>query len=343
MSGSSLDGLDVCYCRFEQSGEVWSFKLLLAETFVLPEALTRKLGTADSLASGELLALDVEYGEWIGAQLKGWIQKNHLLPLVMGIHGHTVFHNPDRKISIQIGSGLMISSITGLAVVDAFRTLDVYKGGQGAPLVPAGEHYLFKGSDAFVNLGGIANVSVHTGTVKAWDIAPCNQILNHFSQKLGHSFDKNGDIARSGSMDTDWFEKIAGLEYFQRLPPKSLSNQWRQNILEGRLPAPETGLHTYTRFLAGRIAQDLIASTTPSSQVLVTGGGAFNAFLIEELRANLPRAMVVVVPDESIINFKEALIFGFLGLLRYLKTVNVFCSVTGASEDSIAGTLHFPG
>lgn len=340
MSGSSLDGLDVCYCRFEQVADQWAFKLLKAETFTLPKALQARLKAADQLPAVDLLTLDADYGDWIGHALKKWISDFHLEPLLIGVHGHTVFHEPARRVSLQIGSGQLISLITGHAVIDAFRTTDVYRGGQGAPLVPVGEHFLFPRYKAFLNLGGIANVSVHHDPVQAWDIAPCNQIFNHFAGLLGKEYDHNGELAATGRTDQPWYDRIAEAPYFRQAPPKSLSNQWRMLILQGSLPGPADALRTYADFLSDEIVAALHEHLPVGSAVLVTGGGALNGFFIGELQKKLHPGHTIVVPDEFIVHFKEALIFGFLGLLRSLSRVNVFRSVTGASEDSIAGTLH---
>lgn len=340
MSGSSLDGLDVCYARFTSEEDSWGYKVLFSKTLDIPGDLTQSLRNADKLSSLELFKLDANYGQWIGKEIISIIGKEKLEPDLIGIHGHTVFHEPSENISVQIGSGLMISDITKVPVVDNFRIADIIKGGQGAPLVAVGEHYLLKEYAGFVNLGGIANIAIHDKNVLAWDIAPCNQILNHFAQKLGLGYDKSGELAKSGNFENEWFQNISELEFFKLKPPKSLSNQWRENILDFNSPQPRNALHTYCHFLADHISSDLLGHLPKGSKVLFTGGGTLNDFLIQEIKKRLDTKLKVVIPAESLINYKEALIFGFLGLLRKLEKVNVFSTVTGASTDSVAGNLY---
>lgn len=342
MSGSSLDGLDVACIHFSSGDEGWDYEFVCTETLEIPKRITDLLQIADELPSLDLYKLDVQYGQWIGEKVLEFAKKNAFQPELIGIHGHTVFHEPQDKVSIQIGNAQLISQITHCPVIDNFRAPDVLKGGQGAPLVPAGEHHLFSEYQGFVNLGGIANIAVHKDIIHAWDVAPCNQILNHFARQLGHTYDKGGNLARSGSRDETWHQQIANLSYFKQPPPKSLSNQWREKILQFDSPVPANALKTYTDFLATRIGSELLEHLPASARVLITGGGAYNAYLIEQIRQHTSDNLEIVVPDHNLIEFKEALVFGFLGLLRMLGQPNVFCSATGASSDTVAGIIYYP-
>ena len=340
MSGSSLDGLDVCQARFISEADSWSYEILQTETLALPEVLRTALHHSDQLDSLELYKLDARYGEWIGQEVAAFVRKHELQPEVIGLHGHTVFHEPAQKISIQIGNGLIVSQLTQTPVVDNFRAADVIKGGQGAPLVPVGEHYLFGGYAAFINLGGIANIAVHGQDILAWDIAPCNQVLNYYAQQLGYAYDAAGSLARAGHPDPEWLQEITSLQYFNQRPPKSLSNQWKSHIINSCKLAPKDALSSYCQFLAKLIAQELLEHLAPHDRVLLTGGGTFNNFLIQGIKQHLAGQIALILPSEELINYKEALIFGFLGLLRRLGMINVFRSVTGAETDSVSGTIH---
>lgn len=345
MSGSSLDGLDVCWCEFEDVKSNWSHKVLHSSTITLPDTLKKELANSDKLQPKELSHLDLKYGKWIGRELNQFICSSGHKPDLIGIHGHTVFHEPKTKgISLQIGSGKVIRDISGVEVVDNFRMKDIALGGQGAPLVPVGEHFIYPEYDTFLNLGGICNISIHTqNNIQAWDIAPCNQVLNHFAQLKSLPYDHGGQLAKSGNVDANWLKALHSLDYFKLPPPKSLSNQWTKKVLEGSPAKVENALCTYTQFLAEVISEPLIAAESTSKSMLISGGGAFNNTLIEALAKELNTQVSLTIPDEQVVAFKEAIIFAFLGLLRKLNIPNVYASVTGAQRDSVSGDLHTVG
>ena len=341
MSGSSLDGLDICVSTFSLTKNGWTYSITHAETISIPEPLTRQLRFSDQLTPTDLDKLDTEYGEWIGNELNNLVSKKKLTVDLIGIHGHTVFHDPiHQKISVQIGNGSKINELTGIEIVDNFRMTDISLGGQGAPLVPAGEHYLFPEYKAFLNLGGICNIALHEDQrIMAWDIAPCNQVLNHFAQLLGHSYDAGGQLSLQGELDMEWLKYLHSLDYFQKEPPKSLANQWTQVVLKHAPTNPSDGLATYVHFLAKEISKSLLSRPDIGS-VMITGGGAYNEALIDQLNILLKGTVSLHVPSVEIIEYKEALIFGFLALLRKLNMANVFASATGAQRDSVSGDLH---
>lgn len=342
MSGSSLDGLDVCLVRFESHpSDRWTYRVERCATLPLPEEMANKLQMADTLSGRALAALDVTYGQWIAEQVRLFLAEVEK-PAVIGMHGHTVFHEPGQHFSIQIGSGAVVAEHTGIPVVDRFREKDVIMGGQGAPLVPNGERYLYPGFGGFVNLGGIANASVHSSALTAWDVAPCNQILNHFAQQLGFPYDDQGALASAGQLRTDLLQRWQQLDYFHQPPPKSLANQWSQEILQLANGKPEDLLCTYTHFLAHLLVAQLQSLLPKGAQVLFTGGGTFNNYLMERIREAAGTHFQVVIPDAQTIAFKEAIIFAFLGLRRKLNLINVFCEVTGARANSCSGILHEP-
>ena len=342
MSGSSLDGVDFCLASFER--DAWSFQILEATTIPIPERIKNKLKRSDRLSGYDLIRLDIDYGDWIGRQLKSFAASDHLIEAV-GFHGHTVFHEPVHKLSLQLGNGLVISSVSGLPVVDDFRTRDLLMGGQGAPLVPKGEIMLFPEYRAWVNLGGIANITVkESDNVLAWDIAPCNQVFNFFAQKLNFPYDKDGALAKEGSLEKKWTDGLKDLPYFKTKPPKSMSNQWiNEHILKNPSIDPKDALHSFAELLAGEVAKSICLSASGNDKVLFTGGGTHNTYLMERIRNFLKEQNIqIVTPSAEIIDFKEALIFAFLGLLRKLGIPNTMGMATGASKDTVSGTLHLP-
>ncbi|MEQ9305033.1 MAG: anhydro-N-acetylmuramic acid kinase [Marinoscillum sp.] len=335
MSGSSLDGLDICACKFSLTNH-WKYKIVKTETVTIPPDLKEQLRKSEYLDSKGLGSLDDLFGRWIAATLDGWLIRENFTPELIGLHGHTVFHDPSKEVSIQIGNGKLVAETLGVSVVDNFRIKDILNGGQGAPLVPVGEHFLFSGNQGFINLGGIANISLHQDQITAWDIAPCNQVLNHFAEKCGLTYDKGGLLAQQGRVELSWLKYLNGLDYFRQEPPKSLSNQWTKKVLNNHPEDPKDALATYCDFLSSEIVKSL----QPPMKVMVTGGGAFNRLLIDQIRMKASESCEIIIPDTQLLEFKEALIFGFLALLRKLNMVNVFASVTGAQQDTVSGDLH---
>lgn len=338
MSGSSLDGLDICLSEFSDQSNGWSYNIKQCHTVDLPSNIKDTLLMSPHLE--DLSLIDKSFGRWIGEKIVEFIDRSSYD--LIGIHGHTVIHKPQDGKSIQIGSGREIAQITNCIVIDNFRQEDIMKGGQGAPLVPMGEKYLFSGYDAFLNLGGICNVSIHNADkITAWDVGPCNQVLNFFANQIGKPFDENGDIARKGTLDYQWLTKLNSIAYFRKLPPKSIGNDWVQRHFFDQTLKPEIGLHTFNEFLGYQTALE-ISNNLSKGKILITGGGAYNKFFIERLRHHLGEQHEVLIPSDEIIEFKEALIFGFLALLKKLDLENVLASVTGASSNTSAGDLHVP-
>ncbi len=334
MSGSSLDGLDACLVELEMVGSNWRFAILEAHTLTIPEALTNQLRQSSLVSAKELLALDVKYGEWISSAIAPLTKQIDLIAL----HGHTVFHSPKDKISVQIGSGEVIAVRTGKPVVANFRTQDILLGGQGAPLVPMGEKLLFPEYDGFFNLGGICNATFRKEQQwNAGDIGPFNQVFNHFAKMLRAPIDTNGDLARSGKVVPELIATWNANPYFAQPFPKSLANQWvTSHFLLSSTFSPQDVLHSFAQFISDQIVTTI--HKHQPAKTLITGGGAKNGFLIELLKSKCQRELVI--PEVEIVDFKEALIFALLGLLRFRGEVNVLASCTGASRDSSSGILY---
>ncbi|MDZ7607548.1 MAG: anhydro-N-acetylmuramic acid kinase [Cyclobacteriaceae bacterium] len=262
-------------------------------------------------------------------------------PELIVSHGHTIFHQPGIGLTLQIGDGYRIMKKTGIKTVCDLRSLDVALGGQGAPFVPIGDKLLFPQYDFCLNLGGFSNISTDIdGRRIAYDICPVNTVLNFLASRVGFDFDKDGEIARSGKPVESLLEILNNLPYYKLTPPKSLGIEWVNSYVLPLLQGHEVAdlMHTFCRHIAHQIAVSIPSGNTKRS-VLVTGGGAKNTFLIEMIKNEIGKNAEVVIPDEQTVDFKEAIIFGFLGLLRALGQVNTLKSVTGASADSSGGII----
>lgn len=341
MSGSSLDGLDIALVRLAEKEGQYTFIIEAAETLPYPKYWHDQLANAFLSTPEALLPLDKEYGTYLGKQVKDFIAKNGVNPDFVASHGHTVFHKPERRFTLQIGDGQALADACGYTVVNDFRTEDVSKGGQGAPLVPIGDKLLFAEYDICLNVGGIANVSYEVdGKRIAYDICIANQALNWLAQREGLDYDKDGLLARKGKVDMDLLKRLNGHPFYGMTPPKSLGREFFEQHQKSLLKGLSTSdlLATFTEHIALQVA--LAVSTLPKGKLLVTGGGARNKYLIERLQAR--SAHDIVVPDNTTIDYKEALIFALLGLLRLEGKTNVLCSATGAPSDSCSGKIWHP-
>ena len=338
MSGTSLDGLDICHVKLSKS-ENWSFEILATETISYKENWKLKLQNANQLSAEDLLALDKEFGFFLGEKTQEFILKQNISELdVIASHGHTVFHQPHRKFTLQIGDGRAIKIITNKTVVYDFRSQDVLMGGNGAPLVPIGDELLFSEFDACLNLGGFSNISLKKNEERiAFDISPVNVVLNFFAEKLGKNYDENGDFAKNGNINLAILEQLNALDFYKKQHPKSLGIEFVNAEIFPLLnnETPENVLATFTEHIAIQISK--VFNENQLKKVLVTGGGAFNAYLIEKL--NEKTTSEIIIPDEKIINFKEALIFALMGVLRMNNEANVLCSATGSSANHSSGII----
>ena len=338
MSGTSLDGLDIALCRFEESGGIWQFEILEAETLPYTDPWRNRLISAFGEGAYSLAKLHSDYGKYIGECSSEFFKAKGIQPQLIASHGHTIFHRPNEGVTFQLGCGASIAAATGIDTVSDFRTLDVALGGQGAPLVPVGDHYLFGGHKFCLNLGGFANISFEKeGKRLAFDICPANTALNYLASRKGLSYDSGGELAMNGQIIPELLDQMNSLAYYHQQGPKSLGREWYEKaflplIINGSYSI-EDRLRTTVEHIAVQISNSLFLS--PGTTLFTTGGGAFNHFLIETIEEHISRHGIhVVVPDSNVVQFKEALIFAFLGLLRHLGRVNVFSSVTGAERDS---------
>jgi len=343
MSGTSLDGLDIAYCSFTYNNSKWSFSILAADTIAYDKHWLQKIQSAPKLPGLDLLKLHNEYGTYLGKQVSSFIKKNRIKKVdFVSSHGHTIFHQPKERLTFQLGSGANLAAACELPVVNDFRSLDVALNGQGAPLVPIGDKLLFSEFEYCMNLGGFANISYEEkGKRIAFDICPVNIVLNYLAQKLGKEYDKNGTVAARGKRDNELLKKLNALGFYKASPPKSLGREWLENefipVLDKSKCNTEAKLATVVSHIAEQIG--LVFNGRRKGKLLITGGGAFNTYLVKQLRLKI-QGITIVAPDEEIVKYKEALVFAFLGVLRYKGENNCLGSVTGASQNNKGGTIY---
>ena len=345
MSGSSLDGLDVAFCEFSRNeNSEWSGKIIDAQTFKFPSGFETTLRNLPKSTALDLVETDQTFIQFSAICTIKLCQKVGRKPMAIASHGHTIFHNPGKGYTTQIGNGGLLAGITDLPVISDFRTLDVGLGGQGAPLVPGAEKFLFLNYDACLNLGGIANVSFpRHAPFLGFDIAPCNQLLNQATNWIGLEYDEGGKIASSGHLIPDLLKELNEVNYYKKNPPKSLGNEdvanfWKP-IVDKWKSQPENVMHTLTLHIADQISKSVLA-IQPKGKLLTTGGGAFHSFLIEEIKKAFSENWKIEVPESQMVSFKEAYCFAFLGLKRLLNETNCFAEVTGANSDSSLGAVY---
>lgn len=344
MSGTSLDGLDIACCSFEQIGGAWKHEIHAADTVPYPKDFADFLRRSTSLSGLELTELDHKVGKWMGKQTARFSAAHRFSPLLVASHGHTVFHQPKKGFTLQIGNGYEIYRETGIPVVCDFRSWDVALEGQGAPLVPIGDRLLFGEYEYCLNLGGIANISFEVGPDRiAYDICPANIVLNHLVRALGYEYDNRGEIARGGSVNASLLAQLNSLPYYSAPFPKSMGIEWISQyvfpLLENaRVPVADS-LHTFCHHIAIQISRSIEAHPKAEAKLLVTGGGAFNTFLVDCIKETAGNGILTVIPEKEIVSYKEALTFAFLGLLRWKGEPNVLKSVTGARNDSSGGVI----
>ena len=344
MSGTSLDGLDIADCIFRFDNHKWLFEI--KETIMIPYTndWINRLKDAPNLSGFNLIQLDKEYGVYLGNQVKEFLKKDSVNVDFVASHGHTVFHQPSLGVTFQIGNGSSLANISGLKVINDFRSLDVALGGQGAPLVPIGDKLLFGDFDACLNLGGFANISFEKDEKRiAFDICPVNILLNkicedHFDVK----YDDKGKLSESGEIDKQLLQQLNDLPFYTEAYPKSLGKEWVDSniipLIEKINCCRENLLRTVTEHIALQLSNVLSKYVSSDKDILVTGGGTYNSFLIERIKQF--SSCNVIIPEFKLIDFKEALIFAFLGVLRTRNEINCLASVTGALKDSSGGIIH---
>lgn len=353
MSGSSLDGLDIALCKLERENGNWQHEIVVAECLSFTAEWKTKLRDSVSLSGKELWQLHAAFGKYIGESVHRFVNQNNLQQNIdcIASHGHTVFHFPQDGYTTQIGDGAAIAAASGITTVCDLRAMDVAHGGTGAPIVPIADKLLFSDYDFCLNLGGIANISAKKDDeILAFDVCPCNQLLDFFAQQLNKDFDENGALASKGNSDEEELQQLLANSFHQLSFPKSLDNSFSKTqalpILESIGGSVQDKLRTAIEYIAVQLAKDFetvalqLGIDLSQSKVLVTGGGAFNQFLIDRLKASTN--IQVVIPDDATVKFKEALAMALMGVLRLRREVNVFSSVTNAKKDTVNGAMYLP-
>jgi anhydro-N-acetylmuramic acid kinase len=342
MSGTSLDGIDLAHINFTIKDNKWRYEVLESETISYSQDWLNKLKVAVSFSKEELIELNEEYTELLGYIIKSFIA-NHKIKNLDAVcsHGHTILHQPQNGFTLQIGNLPKIAEIIQEKVVCDFRVQDVKLSGQGAPLVPIGDRILFSEYDYCLNLGGFSNVSFEDNSKRiAFDISPVNTVLNFYANKLGLNYDDKGKIARSGNINSDLLKELNTLDYYKKPFPKSLGFEFVKEIvlplIENYSIPIEDKMHTFTEHIA---LQTSLALPNKTGKILITGGGAYNDFLIERMQFHLPN-IKIIIPDNKTLEFKEALIFALLGVLKLRDEINVLSSVTGAKMDHSSGVIY---
>ncbi|MEO1548449.1 MAG: anhydro-N-acetylmuramic acid kinase [Bacteroidota bacterium] len=348
MSGTSLDGLDLAYCHLIEENGKWDFDIIKTKSVSYAPKLKSQLKDAIHLDDATHTQLHYEYGEWLGSQSKTFIEQERLDVDFISSHGHTSHHQPDKGITFQLGHGQQLANVSNQKVVCDFRVKDVKLGGQGAPLVPIGDHHFFSKYDFCLNLGGISNVSFdNSGKRIAYDIGLANMPLNHIVQKIGMEYDDNGNIARKGTLHQALFDRLNQLEYYKLGFPKSTGYEWFIGeilpLLDSTEISDSDALHTFIHHNCFQIAKALTRHTEKKENtVFVTGGGAYNGFFTDTLQKHLGDSFSLKIPSHTLIGFKEAVVFALMGVLRLKNEINVLSAVTGASKDSCSGVIFHP-
>lgn len=346
MSGTSMDGVDLVHCTLHQSNGNWNYKINAAKTIDYDEKWRLRLSKLRSQSAYNFVRTDRYYGEYLGLLINDFLNETGLQADLISSHGHTIFHQPENNITTQIGDGNAISAITGIPSVTNFRAMDVILGGQGAPLVGIGDKLLFGDYDMCLNIGGFANISANVeGNYVAYDICPANILLNRIAREFDMEFDEDGKIAETGKIDYDLLGDLNTIPYYKQPYPKSLGREWiNQNfwgiVRESKIEKQDK-MKTLVDHIAGQIGQnidDLADGDSSKIRVLATGGGVLNPVLIDYIKSNTDAE--IVVPDVQLINYKEALVFALMGVLRVKNQPNVLASFTGADSDSVSGSLH---
>jgi len=338
MSGTSLDGVDLVSVVFTDDGH-YSFEIICGETIPYPKSWLAKLKEAFYYNESQLQQLDIDYGNYLADLIINFIQKHEIKKIdFVASHGHTIHHKPNEGYTLQIGDGKTIAAKTKLKTICDFRSQDVALGGQGAPLVPIGDQYLFSDYTYCLNLGGFANISFEQNKTRiAFDICAVNTVLNFYANKLGLTYDDKGNIAKSGKVDVDLLTELNKLDFYKKTYPKSLGFEYVESVLLPLIGEFKLSEKDIMRTYIEHIAQQIALQITNNGSLFITGGGVFNTFLIDRIQYFSKNE--IIIPDTNIIDFKEALIFAFLGLRKNENLINCLQSVTGAKKDHSSGVI----
>lgn len=357
MSGSSLDGVDIAFCHFEVEKReeeliVHDWSLQVAETIAFPERWYNRLFNLPTQNALTFAKTHTYFGHFLGECVLDFVKNHEVAPDLIASHGHTIFHEPQNRMTIQVGDGAAMAATTGYTVVNNFRNQDIAINGEGAPVAPIVDKYLFAGHDFYLNLGGIANITGRLpDKVVAFDICPVNQLLNTLANQIQLEYDEGGRVAAKGVIDDKLLTALNQASFYQQPYPKSLDNNWVNEHLfssiENEVEKVPAQLRTSVEHIAIQIAQSIQQIIKQenfqkeSYSLFPTGGGVFNTFLMERIKEHCANSSVqVVIPEEPIIQFKEAILMAWMGVMRMEEVPNVLQTVTGAKRDTVGGAVH---
>jgi anhydro-N-acetylmuramic acid kinase len=370
ISGTSVDGIDAALVEIAGLETDLQVTLQAGATYPYPEDLRARIlavGSGASLSTAELADLDDAIAHQF-AQAAQHLQQGHPPAHLIGSHGQTVFHRPPDPItrtlgySLQLGRGEMIAHLTGIPTVSNFRVADIAVGGQGAPLVPRVDAYLFSHPTehrCIQNIGGIGNVAYlppqsepgWEQRILGWDTGPGNMLIDLAVQHLSggqQQYDRNGEWAAQGTPCQALVQQWLQQDFFQQPPPKST----------GREQFGTDYLHQCLRDAASLTAADLLATLTDFTavsiahsyqtylphrpdRVFLCGGGSRNLYLKQRLALHLAPTVVLTTDDVGISSdFKEAIAFAVLAYWRTHQTPGNLPNVTGAKRSMLLGEFH---
>lgn len=347
MSGSSLDGLDLAICNFDFDSSTeqiaWSFAKTSA--IDIPNAIRDELRNSYHTSAADIYGIEQRFTQFCGNAIHSFLKDTSVD--FIGFHGHTVFHEPAQDYTVQIGNCHHLAQQLKIPVVGHFRYKDIALGGQGAPIAPIVEKYLLNDYDAFVNLGGITNISIHDGHhITAYDITVCNQALNHLSQQIGKEYDDRGKIAATGIVDNSLLNELGNLEFLKQKAPKSLSNTWVLSEVIPILDRSDSTIPDKMKTVVEHICLEIARSCDGINRLrtlLVSGGGVHNDYMINTLQAKLASQNISVQkPRAKLADYKEALLMALMAYLRVNEIPNCLASVTGAERDNCGGVIYNP-
>jgi len=342
MSGTSLDGIDIIFSEYNYNNS-WSFKILNSETIKYSSDWELVLKRLVNNSMDELKSIDSKYSKYLGNVVLDFIEKYKIETVdFIASHGHTALHRPEVGLTYQIGNQQVFADVINKKVICDFRIQDVELGGQGAPLVPIGDRLLFHNYDYCLNLGGFANISFENKSERiAYDICPVNIVLNYYVSKLGLEYDDKGQMASAGSINEKLLTDLNKLSYYKDLPPKSLGLEWVEEYIFPLIDSYNLQTKDVLRTFVEHISIQISNTLDPEKlEVLATGGGVYNDFLLKCLRSQTK--IKIAIPNTEIIEFKEALIFGLLGVLKERNEINCLMSVTGAEKNHSSGKILIP-
>jgi anhydro-N-acetylmuramic acid kinase len=354
MSGTSLDGLDIALIQQD------SRPTLLAHHYIpMPDALRADLLALCASGPDELARSAIAEQHWVelaAAGINALLQREGLNASdirAIGSHGQTVRHEPARGFTVQIGNPALLAELTGIDVVADFRRRDVAAGGQGAPLVPAFHEALFEADEqpkAVLNVGGFSNLSlIEPGqAVRGFDCGPGNVLLDAWIGKVrGDAFDRDGAWAASGQLNAALLQALMSDPYFATRGPKSTGRElfnlpWLESHLTG-FPAvsPADVQRTLLELTARSIVDSLQQAQQGTAELLVCGGGAHNAALMQRLQEMLPSCQVASTAERGVPpDWVEAMAFAWLAHCCLERIPANRPSVSGAKGSRVLGAIY---